>query len=1160
MAKKHYFRYKKANEITSTLIDNTLTKTNKVNDFTDGSIIKTLYEAFSTELEMFYYLTIENIKGGVWNSVYNAFDFARKPETRAYGDVIVTFNSALSSDITIPKGTKVSSTSNYYDETYRTAEEYLVKKGSTYARFTVYCDDGGSVGNIPSNVLDTASGIINMDTITNPEAFSTGQDEESDSDVRVRFREFIQSLQRGTVQALQYGAKTVPYVDGVYVAESIGRVVLYAHDKNGDLSDELQQEVQNEMPYWRPAGVPVVVLPIHKTLVDMNVVVEVPNQNLATAQFKEYVRATIVNYINNMKVHDNLVHADVIQKIMDLNDLGITNSRADIMVTPDAYKRGAVDVDEYTSLYLNGKAIDRDNLYPKNRSHAEDYIVSNPEDKDEEHVAYFDNNESGEAIESNNSYTSEYKPTGDVLDSLEENYIPIDTKSFISDSTVQLGRDTLKSMKVAVEPLAQPVALTDSVSAYTAGDISTTIKDSGKDPDSGTTTQATDGRQKDGTYVYRVQMPDGMIVRVQFDIDSRVRDIVVTPKEEIYQIHTVKNFTTKGLTVSTIQDNKYKDSKYISEQDSVTMNDYKVSNNLTQVTFRGSDGSTLAINYVDGMIYYNYDMTSVKVSVNGVDNQKTITVDEGKGTVSSTTFTLDDKLIGSITDYTNLDNTVTTMVRDSSNTVTRVIIKDINGKVVSDTDNPEIPTGTTTSTTTSTTQKPTTTTTTTTTTSYPFSYPETVDAQDAPLDGYLPVFSKYETGVDEILRARNINIIFTTDMAVDDGSTTIVVPTTTTTTMKPTTTTTTTSTTYHRPNTTTTTSTTTIPHGSTTSTSTTSSTTKITTTSTTTSSTTTSSTTTTTSSTTTTTTTTTRKLDAPDAPTLSVSGYNGSVTLTLRDPSYTGKSPITSRTIYYTSGGSEQNVVIGSKTTTTLTNLSEGVSYSFTATVTNSVGESPRSNVAVFTPRTTTTTTTTTTIPQYYASLSLSPSTDNYEVQGTPQSIQVDTGRAYAPTFTDSQWRSATGNMKGSSGNPNICPPGYSSSWYLSDIYENPNSVHFALSTSSTYAKTETSNRPYIRSRYVNFNINNGRPYESGQIYMDGRRVGTFSLNGSGYASGGFTVPSNTFSNGNHTVSLSSSYTHGSANYYATAKTVTQYFNQDRMKVGATVNGHVYGV
>jgi len=181
-------------------------------------------------------------------------------------------------------------------------------------------------------------------------------------------------------------------------------------------------------------------------------------------------------------------------------------------------------------------------------------------------------------------------------------------------------------------------------------------------------------------------------------------------------------------------------------------------------------------------------------------------------------------------------------------------------------------------------------------------------------------------------------------------------------------------------------------------------------------------------------------------------------------------------------------------------------------------------------------------------------------VQGTPQSIQVDTGRAYAPTFTDSQWRSATGNMKGSSGNPNICPPGYSSSWYLSDIYQNQNSVHYALSTSSTYAKTETSDRPYIRSRYVNFSINGGRPYESGQIYMDGVRVGTFSLNSSGYASGGFTVPSSTFSNGNHTVSLSSSYTHGSANYYATAKTVTQYFNQDRMKVGATVNGHVYGV
>jgi len=603
-----------------------------------------------------------------------------------------------------------------------------------------------------------------MSTITNPEAFSTGQDEESDTEVRVRFREFIQALQRGTVQALQYGAKTVPNVDGVYVSESVGRVILYAHDKNGDLSDDLQQEIQNEMPYWRSAGVPVVVLPIHKTLVDMNITVEVPDPVLNSSEFEEYVRATLVNYINNSKVHDNLVHADVIQKIMDLSDLGITDARADIMVYPDAYKRGNIDVTEYNSVYLNGRQVDRSLLYPENRSKSEDYIVSNPNDKDEETVAYFDTNTNGEQIEQDNSSTSPIIASSEVLDSLYTNNIPIEPKSFISDSKVQLGRKSLKN-----------------VSAFSSGDLASGLDT--YDDSNSKNNQKVDGRQSDGSFVYRVEMPDGIVARIQFNKDNKVQDIVLTPKNESYQVHTVKNYTTKGLTVSIVKpDGSYSESKYIEEQSNVSFKNYEILNNSTQVAFRGTDNSTLTVNNDDGIVYYTYDKTSIKASINTSLNQKTMVVDENKGVVSSTTYTLDDKLVQSITDYTNVDGTVTTIVRDSNNNVTRIIVKAKDGTIISDSDSSTGGTVKPTTTTTSTTI-PTTTTTTTTTTQYPFSYPKSVSASDAPDTGYLPVFGKYLTGVDEIIRAENINVTFTDSLVnTDDSQVTLDIPTTTTTT------------------------------------------------------------------------------------------------------------------------------------------------------------------------------------------------------------------------------------------------------------------------------------------------------------------------------------------------------------------------------------------
>jgi len=158
-------------------------------------------------------------------------------------------------------------------------------------------------------------------------------------------------------------------------------------------------------------------------------------------------------------------------------------------------------------------------------------------------------------------------------------------------------------------------------------------------------------------------------------------------------------------------------------------------------------------------------------------------VDENKGVVSSTTYTLDDKLVQSITDYTNVDGTVTTIVRDSNNNVTRIIVKSTDGTIISDSGSSTGGNAKPTTTTTSTTTIPTTTTTTTTTTQYPFSYPKSVSASDAPDTGYLPVFGKYLTGVDEIIRAENINVTFTDSLVnTDDSQVALDIPTTTTTT------------------------------------------------------------------------------------------------------------------------------------------------------------------------------------------------------------------------------------------------------------------------------------------------------------------------------------------------------------------------------------------
>lgn len=382
------FRFKKASEIISSLTDITLVNTNKVNDFTEGSILKTLYEAFATELETYYYLTTENIKAGVYGSIYEAFGFERQQAKKAYGEVTIYFATPLPYAYTIPRGAKVTSSDIAYDQVYETLEEYLVPAGRTSARFPVYCTTAGIHGNIISGVLDTITNISNVQTVTNQEAFQTGKDTETIENVRIRFRQYIQSLQRGTVQAIEYGAKTVDGVEGAYVDESVGYVKVYVHDANGDLPPELYQRVtdvingtETETGY-APAGVLTRVFPVHKSLVNLYIDLVVPEVALQTKEFSENVKTRLTSYVNSFNVSEPLYVSDIIQQVMDTNDSGIKDTVIELNVFPASDLRSGVRVTDSNSIQLGNYIIPKSRLRYIDNSHDESYLQTATGDRD----------------------------------------------------------------------------------------------------------------------------------------------------------------------------------------------------------------------------------------------------------------------------------------------------------------------------------------------------------------------------------------------------------------------------------------------------------------------------------------------------------------------------------------------------------------------------------------------------------------------------------------------------------------------------------------------------------------------------------------------------------------------------------------------------------
>lgn len=91
--------------------------------------------------------------------------------------------------------------------------------------------------------------------VTNPLQFAGGSETESDPDLRDHVRGFFLTQARGTIDALDFGARQVPGVTRVTVsADGSGVVIVYVADADGNSNPTLVAAVARELEHWRAAG------------------------------------------------------------------------------------------------------------------------------------------------------------------------------------------------------------------------------------------------------------------------------------------------------------------------------------------------------------------------------------------------------------------------------------------------------------------------------------------------------------------------------------------------------------------------------------------------------------------------------------------------------------------------------------------------------------------------------------------------------------------------------------------------------------------------------------------------------------------------------------------------------------------------------------------
>lgn len=182
---------------------------------------------------------------------------------------------------------------------------------------------GGLAGNVKAlKISRVVTTLPQTFTVTNAAPIIGGAEEESDPELRDRIRSFSTTLRRGTLAALEYGAKEVPQVkQSNAVEDGFGSVTVYVTDINGESNWAMVSDVIDELENWRAAGSNVVVMggsPFGLNPITIQLSVRA---GVNIAAITEDVKAAIVARVAKLKIGETCYREAIAQAALNV-DIG----------------------------------------------------------------------------------------------------------------------------------------------------------------------------------------------------------------------------------------------------------------------------------------------------------------------------------------------------------------------------------------------------------------------------------------------------------------------------------------------------------------------------------------------------------------------------------------------------------------------------------------------------------------------------------------------------------------------------------------------------------------------------------------------------------------------------------------------------------------------
>jgi uncharacterized phage protein gp47/JayE len=296
-------------------------------DAAEGSVMRTLLEAFARELAVAYQQLgfvydsayIGTAAGAALDNVVALLGIERQRAGYLTGTAEFQRATLAEADITIPAGTLVAGRGK---PVFATVRDVVMASGERRASVEIRSVEPGGDTVEPGKLNLMPRPIAGIEPVGNPGALILRQREENDDELRTRAAKAVRGANTGTVSAIEQAVRSLGIAE-VKVLEDFRRAPGVIQVVLGDmeLPDNLKEQARDRIEEVRPAGVSVTVKEATRIVVRVTATLRLSEDlpAAATDTIRAYLLQSLRGYFAQLAVGESVRIAKV-QSILTSHD------------------------------------------------------------------------------------------------------------------------------------------------------------------------------------------------------------------------------------------------------------------------------------------------------------------------------------------------------------------------------------------------------------------------------------------------------------------------------------------------------------------------------------------------------------------------------------------------------------------------------------------------------------------------------------------------------------------------------------------------------------------------------------------------------------------------------------------------------------------------